>query len=1206
MAARIWTPRIGTKADGTVSGRRPSADSYVDHGDRPSAGSLTVIRWLVAMLCIASCPAFAKSQELVVQTGHNSDIMAVAINHSNTLLASAEYTGNRFTLWDLQSRREIRTVASDSEVTSLSFSPDGSALAVATEFATITLIDPNSGNVLRTVQPKSAGVVLDPTSGRFVSLDSLPPSEQGPLVQRPINYQMPIAFRANGDLAGATPFSKDGVLYWGINIWDATGTLKFRLFQTDANEDGGSAITAFAFSQDGQWIAATRFDGAVEVWDVASHQRLKLFPGKFFNPSNTLPTSVVFNPSKQDLVISSYEALSTIILNLSSGSVRTLSTPVITAEFTSDGSTLLAGVGQSVVFLDPTSLQPLRSAINLGSSTESVRTITRLSGDLYVVTCSHNFYVLNTSTNHAISLFEARAEPLNALALSPDNSTLLLAEHNAIRQWDLKSGRLLASPITVGSEVRSLTFSPDGKWLLSFSALADQQRIGGVLQAFSFPAGQPIWSQTLDGAESPCISPSGKYVAVLIKRGTVRILDSTTGTATDEIRVAQGLASDAVPNFDQDIASVVYSIDFVSDELIAATGTNPSRPIRTILNGTLATGQPYTVSEPDNDPHLPAIQLWNIGTNERVFFAATQDDGPMANISVAPSAERVATSYPEGDTVHIWDLKSETETSSIPSTGSQLAFDATGNLLASGDRVGTVVLKDLQTGALREIKVGSSVVSQLAFSSDGKTLIIAVDDGGVQLWNLPDLTLRATFFFSGDRSLVVTPDHYYFAEAGLFDFVSFRYGNRAYSVDQFDLQFNRPDKVLAALGFPDQGTINAYEAAYANREGVAHSSPTRPASTPVVRIRTDLPLYTTDKEISATIEASDQNADLAKLQVYNNGVPILGRQGLSITSLHKRSYATTIHITLTAGSNYLQFSATDTDGLESLREPFEVTLDATPPKQHLVIVAVGISHYRDGTESLTYPAKDATDFDSFITHGWSNQLAQEGTIVVDQAASRSGILALKNRIFKMTQPDDTVIMLIAGHGVLDEHLKYYFAPYDMNFSRYSAYGISIDDIETLFDGISARHKLVLIDTCHAGNVEFAKTAPEKAAQSGVTVIRPTATTQVTDQVFLEEAFISLRWNSGVIAIGASAGSQQAIESSTLHNGAFTFAVLEGLGRNPQGTMLADENGDGTVSVSELRDYVGRTVEALTHGQQTPLLWSGPDEYDFPVLQTMQK
>jgi len=67
--------------------------------------------------------------------------------------------------------------------------------------------------------------------------------------------------------------------------------------------------------------------------------------------------------------------------------------------------------------------------------------------------------------------------------------------------------------------------------------------------------------------------------------------------------------------------------------------------------------------------------------------------------------------------------------------------------------------------------------------------------------------------------------------------------------------------------------------------------------------------------------------------------------------------------------------------------------------------------------------------------------------------------------------DDYILVFFAGHGLLDDSDNYYFGTVDVDFDNPSGRGLPYEKIEEILDGLKSRQKLVLIDTCHAGEVD---------------------------------------------------------------------------------------------------------------------------------------
>ena len=70
---------------------------------------------------------------------------------------------------------------------------------------------------------------------------------------------------------------------------------------------------------------------------------------------------------------------------------------------------------------------------------------------------------------------------------------------------------------------------------------------------------------------------------------------------------------------------------------------------------------------------------------------------------------------------------------------------------------------------------------------------------------------------------------------------------------------------------------------------------------------------------------------------------------------------------------------------------------------------------------------------------------------------------------------------------------------------------------------------------------------------------------------------------------------RANESDEWRNGVFTYTILSGLKNE-----TADQNKDGKVTVTELKDFVSKEVERLTDGAQKPTSRRENLEFDFVI------
>ncbi len=357
-----------------------------------------------------------------------------------------------------------------------------------------------------------------------------------------------------------------------------------------------------------------------------------------------------------------------------------------------------------------------------------------------------------------------------------------------------------------------------------------------------------------------------------------------------------------------------------------------------------------------------------------------------------------------------------------------------------------------------------------------------------------------------------------------------------------------------------------------------------------------LPFSSTSRILKVHMTAKDSTEELESLNVYVNGVPIYGAAGMELRNKHTKYWEHDLQVELGEGTNQIEISALNVRGAESLRRRGQtVYTGPAEGRRDLYVLAIGVSEYADQRYNLNFAAKDAADMIGF----WKRNETRFGQVhclrLLDKDATKEKILGARSFLAK-AKVDDEVILFFAGHGLLDDRLDYYFAAHNINFDRPSERGLSYNDIESLLDGVLARKRLLLIDSCHAGEVDKQDTTAVSADPTGgnkgglgpgVRIVRPRARpgksyVGLSNSFSLTQSlFADLRRGSGAEVIAASGGQEYAYEAGGWNNGLFTAMVLEGL----KGKAKTDR--DGRIRVSELRDYVVKRVRELTGGRQQP-------------------
>ncbi len=198
---------------------------------------------------------------------------------------------------------------------------------------------------------------------------------------------------------------------------------------------------------------------------------------------------------------------------------------------------------------------------------------------------------------------------------------------------------------------------------------------------------------------------------------------------------------------------------------------------------------------------------------------------------------------------------------------------------------------------------------------------------------------------------------------------------------------------------------------------------------------------------------------------------------------------------------------------------------------------------------------------------------------------------------KNTKSNDQIIVFLAGHGVLDKDLNYYFAPYDMDFNNVTANGVSLNSIIESLKQSSSLNKLLLMDSCHSGNtLDMTKSEvvvvhdskdPDKRGSKAKST-NPRSKFKVSDIVTtLFEDFLS---TSGITILSASSGEDVAYENKTIGNGAFTSAYIKLLKKELQGNSFSIDESNLKQSIMLSPDGITellKEVMIITNGKQIP-------------------
>ncbi len=282
---------------------------------------------------------------------------------------------------------------------------------------------------------------------------------------------------------------------------------------------------------------------------------------------------------------------------------------------------------------------------------------------------------------------------------------------------------------------------------------------------------------------------------------------------------------------------------------------------------------------------------------------------------------------------------------------------------------------------------------------------------------------------------------------------------------------------------------------------------------------------------------------------------------------------TTIAFLLAASSSFLMaqqrgLKVVTTDPLSG--EQIELYQDSRA-------LLVGINKYQNVTQ-LGYAVADAESMRTLLVRKFGFK-PNRVNVLTDAKATKKSIMAAFADLLE-TSPNDRVIVFYAGHGTQTDlpggGEMGYLIPVDGKAkSKSELYStcISMEELKNVSKQIPAKHVLFLVDACYGGLAAVTSRAMTLETKLYVQKIAVAQARQV---------------------ITAGGRGEVVVEKAEWGHSAFTKALLDGLGKE-----LADLDGNGLITASELASYLKPKVTASSENKQTPQFKSfTDDEGDF--------
>jgi WD40 repeat protein/predicted Ser/Thr protein kinase len=515
--------------------------------------------------------------------------------------------------------------------------------------------------------------------------------------QEPFAYGETLAVSPDGTRFAAAILKPDNVQVAGL--FDSVSGKRLAALATD-----GAHVEMFAFSPDGQLLAAGCEDRTTRLWDAATGtpaaDPIRVHTDKV--------SCVAFSPDSGRLLTASGDG-TVCLWDVAAhrrvfGPVRAHVGEVIRAAFSPDGKQAATGGTDATVRLWRT------------EDGEPLGTLLGHAGAVYRVAFSPDGRRLaSAATDGTARLWEpvTRSEVcvlrdhtsyVYAVAYSPDGRLLATGGWDKhVRLWDAASGNPVGQPLLVGGPVFTLAISHCGNLL---AAAGNKE---GEIRIWDLATGRPL--KTLQGhtgrVRRVAFSPDGRLASVS-EDHTVRIWDP--GEARELIPPLPGSGQPNV--WLHEMGSVCFSPD---GQLLATPGMEPQEILL-------------------RDSHTYAVRATLRGHTKAV-----------CSVAFSPDGRQLVTTSLDG-TVRTWDTTTGQELRTLGRhTGEAFTavFSPDGSRIASGGRDRSMRLWDTTTGdELIRLSGHTSYIYGLAFSPDGQTLASGSGDCTVRLWDTYPLSRR--------------------------------------------------------------------------------------------------------------------------------------------------------------------------------------------------------------------------------------------------------------------------------------------------------------------------------------------------------------------------------------------------------------------------------------------------------------------------------
>jgi len=242
--------------------------------------------------------------------------------------------------------------------------------------------------------------------------------------------------------------------------------------------------------------------------------------------------------------------------------------------------------------------------------------------------------------------------------------------------------------------------------------------------------------------------------------------------------------------------------------------------------------------------------------------------------------------------------------------------------------------------------------------------------------------------------------------------------------------------------------------------------------------------------------------------------------------------------------------------------------DAHAPRR--VALVVGVDRYEDpDLDDLRFAVADADGIGDLLDD--PDVGAFDVVLRLTGEVNRAGFRVALDRLARTLERDDTFVLYFAGHGTLEAvgGTQLFLLLSDARLDDPRGTGLLLESLESELDGLRARRRVLIVDTCFSG---AGRSALSERVRKYVQGLRGPPPPPPAREVSRFDA-----------RLFAAHYDEPAGEDEALGHGIYTYFLLQGL----QGA--GDMDGDGLVDAVEAHHFARDGTLNHTGGRQVPWL-----------------